>query len=282
LPLIQGAGSRIAALLPPAVHVALRVLGDRFIGQRQQLDVTSTSLSLNLGATAPAQVRLVLLADFHFDPLCERDYLIRCVETANQLEPDLILLLGDYASHDPAPLSILAEILSRLKARHGIFAIFGNHDHIAGIDAVTQSLRHLPITQLRNQLFRVAFPDGELPLIGFESATYVCPAFGLLDELAPGERAIILCHEPDVVRHTAMHPNAALQLSGHTHGGQVLLPGLGSPLLPRLGKLYVRGCHQLGNCQLYVNRGIGTGHLHVRLGSRPEISLLTVHNEGRR
>ena len=281
LPVIKGFSSRIASAIPPPCLTALRVGSDALFGERHRLERFEVELSTDLGAAAPAEVRLALLADFHFDPLCEVEFMARCVDTANELEPDLVLLLGDFASHDPSRLPVLAEILGGLRTRFGVYVIFGNHDHIAGIDAVVEALAPLPFTLMRNQIARIRFPDGELAVVGFDSATYVRPDFSLLDRLHPGERALVLCHEPDVFVHTAMHPNAALQLSGHTHGGQVMLPGIGSPLLPRLGKLFPRGHFRREQCQLYVNRGIGTGHLHIRLGARPEITRMTVRNTSR-
>jgi predicted MPP superfamily phosphohydrolase len=267
---IKGFSSRIASAIPPPCLTALRVGSDALFGERHRLERFEVELSTDLGAAAPAEVRLALLADFHFDPLCEVEFMARCVDTANELEPDLVLLLGDFASHDPSRLPVLAEILGGLRTRFGVYVIFGNHDHIAGIDAVVEALAPLPFTLMRNQIARIRFPDGELAVVGFDSATYVRPDFSLLDRLHPGERALVLCHEPDVFVHTAMHPNAALQLSGHTHGGQFFPWNL----VVRGIYLHPGGLGKIKELQVYVSHGTGFWGPPIRLGTDGEITTL--------
>jgi hypothetical protein len=282
LPFRRGFGSVLVSVIPPSLQVALRQTTDRFFGERHKIEVTFPTLRVPLGPFAPKQVRVGLLGDFHYDPLREAQFVARCIELTNRLEPDVIFLLGDYASEATAFISELAAELANLKPSHGCFAILGNHDHLAGHAEVHQALQENGLLVLRNEAVHVPFENGaRLAVAGFDSATYRCPDFGCLDRFAPEERAIILCHEPDVFVHASEHLKTALQLSGHTHGGQVWLPGLGSPLLPRLGKRYIRGHYNRNAAQLYVNRGIGTGHLHVRFGARPEITLLTLINSSR-
>lgn len=281
LPVITGFGARLTKLIPMAWQDLARHLSDRFIGERHRLEITHPVLTIDLGPDAPKEVRIGLLADFHFDPLCEDEFVARCVATLNDLHPDVIFLLGDFASHDPSPISALIQQLEALRPPHGIYAILGNHDYIAGEEEIVRTLDSAGLRVLRNEFLRLSLPDGELAIAAMDSATYRCPDFSRLDQCGPNERAIVLCHEPDVFVHASLHPKTALQLSGHTHGGQVILPGIGSPLLPRLGKLFVNGHHRRNDTDLYVNRGIGTGHLHVRFGATPEITLMTVRNSGR-
>lgn len=281
LPSARGFGSRLTSILPLSCQSMLRRATDHLIGERHHLEITQPVLSIDLGAAAPDSFRIGLLADFHYDPLHEAAYFKKVVDSLNELAPDLVFLLGDFASHDHTRTSELAQILSQLQPAHGTYAILGNHDHLAGDEFVTFALQDAGLTVLRNDFRHLDLPVGRIAMAAFDSPTYRFPRFDLLDQCLPGERAVVLCHEPDVFVHTALHHNAALQLSGHTHGGQVMLPLIGSPLLPRLGKVYVRGHYRRGGSQLYVNRGLGTGHLHVRWRARPEITLLTVRNSAR-
>lgn len=280
LPPSRGLGSHLASLIPQRWQETLRMVADRWGGERHLVEITTPSLSLDLGRDAPARVRIALLADFHYDPLHEAAYFQSCTTRTRDLQPDLVFLLGDFSSHDPAALPELARILCQIDAPGGTYAILGNHDHLAGDDIITSVLEESGIPVWRNRFQRIAVAGGSLAVVAFDSVTCRYPRFDLLDQCGPGERAIVLCHEPDIFNHTARHPNTALQLSGHTHGGQVLLPLIGSPLLPRLGRRYVRGHHRRATSQLYVNRGLGTGHLHIRWRARPEITLLTLENVG--
>ncbi len=281
LPVARGIGSRITAVMPRSWQSLLRQASDRWIGERHQVEIARSTLTLCLGPAAPARIRIALLADFHYDPLCEASYFQECADAVSRQDCDLVFFLGDFASHDASRIRELTSILAEIQPAQARFAILGNHDHLTGPEVVEEALRDDGIQLLRNRFHRIAIAGGSLAIAAFDSPTYRCPRFELLDQCVPGERAIVLCHEPDVFVHTAQHPNAALQLSGHTHGGQVMLPLIGSPLLPRLGRRYVRGHYQRGNCQLYVNRGLGTGHLHVRWGARPEITVLTLLNESK-
>lgn len=278
----RGLGSRVTALIPVPWQDALRKAGDRWPGERHQLEITTPIIRVDLGQTAPEQFRVALLADFHYDPLHELGFFESCIATARDLAPDLVCLLGDFSSHDPTCLPDLARLLAKIEAPGGIHAILGNHDHLAGDETVARMLEAAGIPVLRNEFRRIALCGGTLALTGFDSATSRCPQFKLLDQCDPGERALVLCHEPDVFLDTSRHPNAALQLSGHTHGGQVMFPLIGSPLLPRLGRRFISGHHRRADCQLYVNRGLGTGHLHLRWRARPELTLLTIENASRK
>lgn len=249
--------------------------------ERHRLVVESHILPLALGASAPPKFRAVALSDFHFDPLFEHDYVMECVRRANELKPDLVFLLGDYVTKDVTRMDELAAILSRLEPRYGIFACLGNHDHWEDPRYIMKCLRDTGIEMLLNQHTRVPCGDGEVVVAGLASVWGGTPKWSeAVHGMKPEDRAITLMHEPDYIstlRHMD-HQHLALQLSGHTHGGQVCLPGLGAMRLPRWGHQYEAGFYDVDGMKLYVTRGVGTVHVDVRLFCPPEITCFDITN----
>lgn len=247
--------------------------------ERHRVQVDSRRLDLALGPHAPPQWRAVVLSDFHFDPLCEGDYVERCVRLANSLRPDVVFLTGDFITSSHRSIGELAGLLASLQPAHGVFACLGNHDFWNQPDKVAAALRKRDIEVLLNQQTRVSCGGGELAVAGLESAwsgkpNWAQAARGLRD----GERAVMLMHEPDYISNFRNDRRVALQLSGHTHGGQVCLPGGIALRLPSWGLRYPAGLFQVEGLPLYVTRGIGTIRVPVRLFCPPEITCLDIHN----
>ncbi len=244
--------------------------------------------------------RIVQLSDFHYDGQRLSPRLLQqAVDRVNDLAPDLIALTGDYVTRDPAPIFELVTYLSQMKSRFGTVAVLGNHDNITleGRRTILRSLQQAGIAALWND---VVYPLGDdLPVVGlaefwsrdFHPAT-------VLDGLPPSQPRLLLSHNPDSAEYLARW-RVDLQLSGHTHGGQIVLPGLGpAPALiqrlqrsratRRLFKLsylkrkhvgvvrhweWVSGLHRVGQNQLYVNRGLGT-YAPGRWQCPPEVTLV--------
>jgi predicted MPP superfamily phosphohydrolase len=164
--------------------------------------------------------------------------------------------------------------LRKAEARDGRFAVLGNHDHNVGADQVTAAFASSGIPVLRNR--SVPLPGQEnWYLTGLESHWSGKPNVACITNTPPSSHHLVLAHEPDAF-DLLTDPRIALQLSGHTHGGQVRLPFVGAVCLPSWGKKYPAGLYTLGDRRLYVNRGIGTVDEHFRLNCRPEITLLTL------
>jgi predicted MPP superfamily phosphohydrolase len=244
-------------------------------------------------------IKLVQLSDLHYDNDCLSDRLLdQAIAISNQANPDLVVLTGDYINYQPAPIFPLAQKLRSLTSRYGIYAALGNHDisHPAARSLVTQALSEAKIQVLWNA---IATPLGEqFPLVGL--ADYWSQEFDpepVMRQLDPKLPRLVLSHNPDTAKF--LHRwRVDLQLSGHTHGGQIYLPSIGSvpqifhefrqalpsslvQSLPWLRKPFRivqnwqwdRGLHAIGNNQLYVNRGLGT-YFPGRLFCSPEITLL--------
>jgi len=155
-----------------------------------------------------------------------------------------------------------------------VLACLGNHDHWTDADAVAGALSDAGLTMLRNAAREVA--DG-LWVAAVDDVWEQQADLGKALEGAPaGAIIVLLAHEPDYADEVAADGRVSLQLSGHSHGGQVRLPFIGAPFLPYLGRKYPAGLYRVGGMWLYVNRGVGLISPAVRFNCRPEVTLLTL------
>ena len=233
--------------------------------------------------------RIVQLSDIHFDEYTEPFFLRYAVDRMNELNPDIVVLTGDFVTRTPIikrafnnAASKCAIILNELTCASR-FACFGNHDMLVGKRQVGQALAANAITVVNNSFLPIERGGGRFWLAGLEDPLEGKPdpdaAIPASIRNVPGEPVVLLCHGPDYADNLLAQPAGqaiALMLSGHTHGGQVRLPFLGPLDLPAMGRRYVEGWFQLGKMQLHVNRGIGTVGLPFRLDCPPEISLITL------
>jgi uncharacterized protein len=220
-------------------------------------------------------LRIAQLSDFHRSPVVRQWEIERAVARANALAPDLIVLTGDYVTFGRHYAAPCAAALSALRAPLGRYAILGNHDYWSP-DAVAAALREAGLTVLRNQAQPVRQGGGELWLIGLDDAWARKHDIPAALECVPAPAfKVALMHEPDVADEIARYP-IQLQLSGHSHGGQICLPGIGPLHLPKLGRRYPMGLYRIGELQLYTNRGVGRVSPAVRINCPPEITLITL------
>lgn len=221
--------------------------------------------------------RIVHLSDVHHSPFTSREQIMRAVDAANRLQPDIIALTGDYISHERQFAAPCAELLGRLRARRGVFAVLGNHDHWTDADLITDLFRAEGITVLVNQGMRFE-QRGEAfwlagvddTMVGLEDLPLALA--GSLDD----EMKLLLAHNPIILRRAA-RAGVDLVLSGHTHGGQITLRSERSAS-GRPRRRLLRGLGSQGNTQIYVTRGLGTVVLPVRYGCPPEVSLLELRS----
>ena len=167
--------------------------------------------------------RIVHLSDFHHSPFTSREQIERAVTTANRLQPDIIALTGDYISHDRQFAAPCAELLGRLRARHGVFAVLGNHDHWTDAALITDLFRAEGITVLVNQGMRFELRNEAIWLAGVDDTMVGLEDLPLaLAGSRESEMKLLLAHNPIILRRAA-RAGIDLVLSGHTHGGQVTL-----------------------------------------------------------
>ena len=250
--------------------------------ERHRVELTRPEITASLGMAAPESIRVALLSDFHFDPLREADHIRRCVDLANAERPDLVLLLGDFITRDASVTQELAALLGELSAPGGVFGVLGNHDYWSAPDEVTAAIEDAGIQMLRNELANVSIGSGgqQLLVAGLESIWGGKPEPSILDNVPDGAQVLLAHHEPDAIDQLSPERRAkvALQVSGHTHGGQICAPG-GRPICRAAwGRRYTKGHYHLDDTQLYVTRGVGTISFHARHFCRPEVTMLEIRN----
>jgi predicted MPP superfamily phosphohydrolase len=222
--------------------------------------------------------RLAHLTDLHLGQWLSPARLEGVVDLTNGLEPDLIALTGDFLSYDlDGSARDLEHAFGRLSAPDGVFAVLGNHDHWVGASRVRSLLERCAIRELRNDVATLRRGDSVLHLAGVDDVmVHQDDLEQVVRRLPPGGPAILLAHEPDFADRAARTGRFGLQLSGHSHGGQIVLPRFG-PLVrgPHCWK-YPIDRYQVGTMTLYTNRGLGSNMWWVRVNCPPEIALITL------
>ncbi len=217
--------------------------------------------------------RIVQLSDIHHSPFTSREIIARAVRTATSLQPDIIALTGDYISKERRYAAPCAELLGRLEARHGVFAVLGNHDHWTDAALITDLFRAEGITMLVNEGMRFEKNGAAFWLAGIDDTMVGLDDLSLaLAGSRADEMKLLLAHNPIILRRAA-RAGVDLILSGHTHGGQVSLRSDRGASDRRRRRL-LKGLAREGDTQIYVTRGLGTVVLPVRFGCPPEVSLL--------
>lgn len=221
--------------------------------------------------------KIVQLSDLHFLPHTPLSLIRRAIACAKALQPDLIVLTGDYVTHEAETIFGMTDVLGELDARYGVFAILGNHDVRTGKRMISTALEGTGITVLQNEGILFDVGHSQLMLAGVDDCIWGQPDLATaLTHQPAAALTVLLAHEPDVVDKFSAAGRIDLQLSGHTHGGQIRLPWLGTPVLPKLGEKYVHGLHRINDTWLYTNRGIGMVGMPVRFSCPPEVTELVL------
>ncbi len=217
-------------------------------------------------------LKIIHLSDTHHSPLTSLEHIKRTVKIANRLKPDIFLLTGDYVSHEREYIAPVAAELGKLKAKYGVYACLGNHDHWTDADLVTHLFRGEGINVLVNEGLRFEARGSSFWLAGVDD--YMVGKTDVPAALRgsfPDEMKILLAHNPIIFREAA-RSGVDLTLSGHTHGGQIKLRDKEKRILPQ--RRLKAGLHKRRNAQVYITRGIGTVVVPMRYQCPPEISLL--------
>jgi predicted MPP superfamily phosphohydrolase len=221
---------------------------------------------------------IVQLSDLHRGPEVAQEDIERAVDLALRQKADLTVLTGDYVSRSAANAASCAEALAPLVDAGEALACLGNHDHWTDADTVAGALADAGITVLRNAAREVA--DG-LWVAAVDDVWERCADLDTaLAGVPSGATVVLLAHEPDYADTVAADGRVGLQLSGHSHGGQVCWPFVGPPVLPYLATKYYAGKYRVGDMRLYVNRGVGLISPAVRFNCRPEVTVLTLRAGG--
>jgi predicted MPP superfamily phosphohydrolase len=230
-------------------------------------------------------LRIAHITDLHIGPNLRAPRLAALVERVNATGPDLIAITGDIFDHDPSFIEEGCRELAKLEAPHGIYAILGNHDLYTGAQRVADGLEQLTsICVLRDAWTRIHIGAEPLYVLGLED-----PGVGLADrgirsaalerlvrEIPAEAPRLLLVHRPNYLPQIA-DLKLPIALAGHTHGGQISLPRpVHQHNVARLTTPWTRGLFELGETQLYVNRGLGVSGVKARFNCPREIALITL------
>lgn len=224
-------------------------------------------------------LRAAQLSDLHMGLFVSREQLEHVVALTLAQKPDLVLITGDCLTVQADTKRALADLeagLRGLSERVPVFAIYGNHDVSDRPTALRALFEKLGIQLLVNEVLPFRRNGDTLHIAGLDSMTAGHPDIARVVAAAPADGPVVLmAHEPDIADKTARTGRFALQLSGHTHGGQINFPFFGPVVLPSKGRKYAAGLYRVGEMLLYTNRGIGMMHLPVRINCPPEITVFT-------
>lgn len=271
-----------------------------FFVEPNQLFVTNYNLKVKNWSPKLNNFKIVAISDIHAGSnFIDEAKIRRIVELANAQNPDLIVLLGDYVAEQhfnraelKMPLETAAENLKGLQAKYGVYAILGNHDEEYNAQLVRVALEKDGYRVLKNEAVSIQTENEKLRLLGVTDSSKITnwgeankATIAALDKLESKEgKIIILTHNPDALACTTgelpISPDAVLFLAGHTHGGQVRLPFIGTPVVPtNFKQKYVSGFVRDRRIDIFVTPGIGTSIMPIRFDVPPEISVLNIDAE---
>jgi predicted MPP superfamily phosphohydrolase len=228
-------------------------------------------------------LRVAQISDIHMGGWMNLERLQRAAELVLDQKPDVLLITGDFligrdlAAISQQTIQDLITGLSRLASSVPTFAVLGNHDYWIDVKTVRQVLSVCGISELTNTVFTLQREEERLHLCGVDDPWEGNARIDdVIAQLKDNSSAILLAHEPDYADVSAATGRFDLQLSGHSHGGQVVLPWIGPPILPYMGRKYPSGLYKIGGMFQYTNRGIGMARLPLRINCPPEITLFVL------
>lgn len=242
-------------------------------------EITHLSLQLPRLPAALEGMRIAHLSDIHYGLFLSRRSLHRILELTETQRPDLIALTGDFVTQSTVFIDPVCDMLARLRAPLGVWAVLGNHDFRAGADFLTAALRRRGVKVLRNQRHTIRHGAMRFQIVGVDDSRQhpdVAATVGRHPHAgakgAPAPFTLLLAHNP-LELDAAAACGVDLVLSGHTHGGQIKL-GFAAPLYERY---LPAGFLSQGDTQMYVSRGLGKVIVPVRVGAPPELAFLDLH-----
>lgn len=247
------------------------------------LDLVQVRLALPRLNAAFAGFRLAQVSDIHLSDALTPAQLADAFDRLMEHEPDMVVLTGDYIDKRQELISSLKSLMGVLEEyakRVPMAAILGNHDYRLELTNLRQRMEAAGVRLLKNEVLHLERENARLHVAGLDDLWHGRPNLrAVLDDLPDDGAAILLVHEPDYAVTSARSGRFDLQLSGHTHGGQVVLPFIGPPILPHYGRKFPSGLYQVEGMYQYTNRGLGTTSPHVRFNCRPEVTIFSLYPE---
>ena len=291
--------SKIKIIITAVIICGLLFLVYAYFIEPRRLVVVNEEVRIKNWNPAFENLKIAMIADVHGGShLVTEEKLREIVALTNEQNPDVIVMLGDYVSEYETkpvqlkmPLETIAENLSGLKARYGVYVVLGNHDGGYGDQKVASAFQNIGYTVLQNEVATIESNGQKLRIFGIVDQLKIGNWTGFSNELkeilSRGDQSgdvIALEHSPDILPvitgQFSISPKLKIILAGHTHGGQVWLPIFGRPVVPSgYGQKYAYGHVKENNVDMFVTGGIGTSILPIRFCVPPEIMVLTVKND---
>ena len=229
--------------------------------------------------------RILNLCDIHLGQWINPEYLDNLIDYVNTLNYDMATLTGDYVSYildgyDEA----LEKSLSKLEARDGKYGVLGNHDHWMDADKIREIFKKSHITDLSNTAVPIKKGDDGFNLAGVDSCTVCADNLDkVLEEIDERYPTILLAHEPDFAKESSQTGKIDLQISGHSHGGQFIIPKFETtPFRGPNSTKYPVGLYKVGSMIQYTSKGLGTNSFRIRINCKPEISIINLKSKNKK
>ncbi|MDX1413683.1 MAG: metallophosphoesterase [Candidatus Promineifilaceae bacterium] len=262
------------------VSCIMRKLGRH---QFRRSELALTHLVFDVPGLDPAfdGYKIVHITDIHFGHWVSPERLDGIVGVINEQQPDLVVNTGDFVSYVIEELADdMIAAFQEIKATDGSLAVLGNHDHWLDLDQIRYILRAGHVIELPNDVYTIDRDDAQLHVAGVDSISLGADRLDeVLKKMPPSGPALMLAHEPDFADQTAATGRFFLQLSGHSHGTQIIPPGMGPVLRGENFKKYPKGLYQVGNMAQYTSNGVGTHALRLRINCPPEIVVIVLRSQ---
>lgn len=239
-----------------------------------EIDLEVDNLSWNFH-----NFRVLNLTDIHLGQWINPEYLDELVNYVNSLNIDLITLTGDYFSYvtDGYEKS-LENSFKKLKAKNGKFGVLGNHDHWMGASKVRRIFKESEVVDLSNDVNTIEKNGDFLNICGVDSCTVCADNLDkVISKIKEDTPSILLSHEPDFATESSKTNKFDLQISGHSHGGQFIIPKVETtPFRGPNSRKFPVGIYKVGNMMQYTSKGLGTNSFRMRINCKPEITIITL------
>lgn len=262
---------------------AINRIGHSVFGEPHEFKIETVPIKLKRLPRMFSGFRIAQISDIHMGGWMNSERLQRVADLVIAQKPDVLLITGDFlkgrsfTERAKEGIKDLRKVLGTLAATIPTFAVLGNHDYRTNPDAIRQMLSRCKITDLTNAVFTLGRENGKLHLCGIDDIRHgdvrLNDVLAQLEEKTP---AILLVHEPDYADISAATGKFDLQISGHSHGGQIVVPFYGPPRLPDSGRKYPSGLYRVGNMFQYTNRGVGTDRFAIRINCPREITIFVL------
>ena len=251
----------------------------------EEIDLVEVDIGINNLGLNFLNFKILNLTDIHLGQWINPEYLDDLVDYVNTLNIDLITLTGDYFSYviDGYDES-LRDSLKKLKARYGKFGVLGNHDHWMDADRIRDIFREADIIDLSNDVRTIEKNGDLLNICGVDSCTVCADNLDkVIAKMPKNIPSILLVHEPDFAKESSQTNLFDLQISGHSHGGQFIIPKFETtPFRGPNSSRYPVGLYKVGNMMQYTSKGLGTNSFRIRINCKPEITIITLKTDKRK